>query len=411
MKTFFNAILKGLAFLCAVLFVLTVVITLAFFNAERRLFNAQSYLNALESQNFYERLPALAAETLTASGGFNPCETNPVMCASEGRPPEVQGCLESALGAEAYQSLVKNERTPTSAELASIQPCLDQYPSQESEEQQGGPPAYLNSLSAENWEMVIGALLPPEMLRAMTGDMLTSIFAYLDGKTDSAALSMVDFKAHVSGPAGTQAVMEMLRAQPPCTLEQIGEMTLSALTDEPKLIFCNPSDEVLEIMQPIIQSTLQSAAAGIPDTTTLIRPDSANLQDPLRALHALRAILRLSPLLPMGLLFLITLFAVRDGGSWLRWWGVPLLLSGLLGLVLATAIGPLTNWAFTNYAAPRLPPVLPEAMRELARGLIAAVLAGVSKPIAIQSAILAVVGLGMLVATRFKRSEKVGLAS
>lgn len=407
MKTFFNVISKILAVFCAVIFVLTVAIALVFFNAERRLFNAQLYLRALESQNFYERLPVLAAETLSASGGFNPCETNPVMCASEGRPPEVQACLESALGAQAYESLVKNERTPTPDEVARIQPCLDQYPSQETGEPQGGPPEYLNSLSAENWETVLGALLPPEMLRALTEDALTSIFAYLDGEADSATLSMVEFKAHVSGPAGTQAIMEMMRAQPPCTLEQIGEMTLSGLSGETKLIFCNPSDEILVVMQPLIQSGLQTAAAGIPDTATLIRPDAQNLDDPLRALRALRAILRFSPLIPLGFLFFITLIAVRDARSWLRWWGIPILLGGLLGFAIASVVGPLADWAFTNYAAPRLPPILPESMREFARGLVSSVLAGLSKPIAIQSAILGVIGIAMLVTPRLIRLAKV----
>ncbi len=403
MRKVFDVVMKILTLLCAALFVSTAAIALVFFNVERRLFNAQFYLRALESQDFYERLPAIAAETLTASGGFNPCEENPVLCASEGRPQEVQGCLEAALGAEAYRELLKNQRTPTSDELANIQPCLDQYPTAETGEPTGGPPDYLKSLSTENWEAVIRAILPPDMLRSLTEKALNSIFAVLNGQADSATLSLADFKAHISGPAGTQAVMEMIRAQPPCAFEQIAEMTVSGLAGEPKLIFCNPSDEALAVLQPIIRSTLQSAAAGIPDTATLIRADDPNLQNPLQALRALRAILRFSPLIPMGFLFLITLFAVRDAKSWLLWWGIPLLLVGLIGFVVGAVIGPLTHWAFANFLAPRLPSVLPEAMRELMRGLIASVLSGLSKPIGIQSGALALTGLILVVvATRLK---------
>ena len=340
MKKFLNAVSKILAFLCAGLFVLAAAIALVFFNVEKRLFNAQFYLRALESQGFYERLPAIAAETLAATDGT------------------------------------------------------------------GGPPDSLKSLSKENWEKVIAALLPPELLRALTEDALTSIFAYLDGKTDSAALSLVELKARIGGPAGTQAVTEMLRAQPSCTLAQTIEMAGSALSGNPTLVFCNPGEDALALAQPIIQSTLQTASAGIPDSATLIHPDDPNLQNPLRAVRALRAILRLSPLAPLGLLFLVTLFAVRDAKSWLRWWGIPILIAGLIGLVTALAAGPIADWGFAKFLLPRLPAGLPNSMMEIMRGLESAALAGIARPIAIQSAVLAFGGIAMVAATRLvKKSD------
>ena len=341
MENFFNGVFKFIAALCAVLFVPTVVVALVFFNTEGRLFDARSYLTALERQNFYERLPALAAETLS-----NPSQQD--------------------------------------GDLSAIRSLLVIIP-------------------AENWEAAMRAFLPAEVSRPMTEQALNSVFDYLNGESESAQLSMSEFKAHISGPAGTQAMMEMLRAQPPCTLEQMGEMTVGMLTGNPKLLFCNPSEEVLGLMQPLIQTGLQTAAAGIPDTVTFIRADAETLQDPLRVLRTLRGVLRFSPLLPLGLLFLIALFAVRDVKGWLLWWGIPILIGGLLGLVAAGSVGLLTDWAFVNYAVPRIPPTLPISVHELMRGLIESVLAGVSKPIAIQSAVLALGGILMLAATRLKR--------
>jgi len=55
MEKFSNGILKTLAAVGVILFVLTLGVALMFFNAEKRLFNAQLYLDALESQNLYER--------------------------------------------------------------------------------------------------------------------------------------------------------------------------------------------------------------------------------------------------------------------------------------------------------------------------------------------------------------------
>jgi hypothetical protein len=341
MENFFNNVFKFIAVLCAILFVLTVGIALVLFNAERRLFNADLYTAALESQNFYENLPALAAETLSTA-------------------PQEDG------------------------DLSAVRSLLAMVP-------------------AENWEAALRALLPAEVSKPMSEQAIASAFDYLNGKSETATLSLADFKAHMSSPASTQAFVDILRAQPPCTLEQMAEMTFNALTGNPKLIFCNPSEEALGLMQPLIQSGLQTAAAGIPDSVTLIQPDAEKLQEPLRVLRTLRGVLRFSPLIPLGLLFLVTLFAVRDAKSWLLWWGVPLLLGGLLGLLLAALIGPLTNWAFLTYAAPRFPDMMTFSVRELVRDLVTTVLSGIARPIALESLALVLIGILMLIVTRYKK--------
>ena len=63
----------------------------------------------------------------------------------------------------------------------------------------------MTSLSTEDWQAIIGAVLPPEMLRPLTEQALTSVFGYLDGQADSAVLSLAGFKAHLGGPAGFEA--------------------------------------------------------------------------------------------------------------------------------------------------------------------------------------------------------------
>jgi len=408
MEKFFNGVLKFLAAICAILFVFSTAVALLLFNAERRLFNANLYLRAFESQDLYERLPELAAEMLTSAINLNPCDANPVMCASEGRPSEAQACLEAALGAETYETLVRNKRTPTPEEVQAIQPCLDQYPQDPGEQAtQGGPPEYMTSLSTEDWQAIIGAVLPPEMLRPLTEQALTSVFGYLDGQADSAVLSLVEFKAHLGGPAGFEAVMLMLHAQPPCTPEQIVELTAGNLSGEPELILCNPSDEILEFVQPLVESQLQLVVASLPDEAVLIPADAPGMENPLQALRALRIIMRFSPLLPLGLLFLITVFAVRSLKGWLDWWGAPLFLGGLTGLVGAASINPIYKWAFNNTIQPGFPPGLPVSFAETARGILGSVLSGVAAPIIFQSIALLLLGIILVLATRIKRPARI----
>jgi hypothetical protein len=341
MEKILNGILKTLAVLCAILFIVTIGIALVLFNAEKRLFNAQLYIHALQSQNFYERLPGLAAESLAASPNSNPS--------------------------------------------------------------QDGARAYLDRLPAENWETIFRAVLPTEVSQPMTEQAITSVFDYLNGTSETASLSLVGFKSHLTGPAGTEALLAILRAQPACTLEQIAKMTIGNLLGQnAELVLCNPSDELLSFFQPILQGQIQAMASTIPDSVNLA-PNAASVENPLTGLRAMRALMRFSPLIPFGLLFLITLLAVRDLQDWLDWWGIPMLLGGVFGILLATAIHPLFQWAFAKHIVTRIPAFLPVGITETVHDLTSTVLSGVAIPILLQSALLVLIGLIMVLALRFKK--------
>lgn len=404
MEKFSTGLLKFLAAICAILFIGATPVALLAFNAERRLFDSNLYLAAIEEQNLYAKIPSLAAEALSSPWLFDRCQENPVACGQASRPAAARACFENAIGAQAYQSLARNERAPTQSELDRLQPCFDRFgrPASDSE---NGRPAFLVSLSAEDWEQLIRAALPPEMARSLVQDSIISIFDYLDGKTASATLSLAELKAHLGGPAGAQAAIQLLRAQPPCTLEDLARIALGNMGGE-DLVLCSPSDELLILMEPLIRTQLAAAAAGIPDTVTLIPASAENTQDPLTALRVVRASLRFSPLLPLGILFLVTVFAVRSLKGWCYWWGVPLALGGLFGLGMSAAAHPIFAWTFKFYIAPRFPPALPVSIVELTRGLMDSVLAGVSKPILVQSGLLLLVGILFIILAQIRLPRK-----
>ena len=251
MDKFFNGVLKFLAGICALLFVVSVGIALLLFNAERRLFNEQAYIQALESQNFYDRLPALIAETITTSAGT---------------------------------------------------------------EDPNDAPAFLKTLSPEDLENLIHVILPTDLRKSMVDQAITSVFEALNGKTESASLSLVDFKNYLGGPAGMEAVLQLLSSQPKCTFEQMAEMTASGLLGNGGRIYlCNPPKEYVNssgryFFRSMIESTLQTVASSIPDEVPLLKPTGNDSPGtPPASLRVVRAVMRFSPLLPLGLLFLISL--------------------------------------------------------------------------------------------------------
>lgn len=408
-----DAIRKTLAGLCALFFVITAVAALLLFNLERRALNSSTYKQALHDQGIYEQLPALVGEMMVASAAYDPCVTNLIACRPEERSPEAVACFEAALGARAYQALISGRERPTDEQAQQAQECLDRFPPPPTQ-QEGGPPAFIKNLSAEDWQAILGALLPPAELKTLVDQALDSIFAVFNGRADSATVDLTAFKRRLTGPAGVEAVSALMRAQPPCTFEQAAEMTISALSQDGDLELCNPSEELAFIVQPLIEINLQLAAVGIPDQLTLI-PRSVNLAGdgtPLERLRNVRLILRLTPIVPLVFLLALTALAVRSSVTWLRWWGWPFLLTGLLGAMIGFLSAPVLNLTITALLTRRLPAYVPVGIVELGSDITGAVVRQMLKPMAWESLVLALVAGAMLyAAARLERKAVVATAA
>lgn len=345
MGKLFNGILKFLAAICAVIFVLSLGVSLLLFNAQRRLFDSRLYLDALETQNIYERLPALMTESMNGNGS-------------------------TAL------------------------------------------PAYLKALPIAEREQIIRTVIPPEITKSMAEQAITSVFDTLNGKSDSAVLSLAELKSYLGGPAGAEAILKLLATQPNCTFDQLAEMTAASLFGtQGRLYLCNLPDEYANqlggnVFKQLIGSALQTVAQGLPDEVTLLSSGNSRQAILISRLRIAHTIMRFSLLIPLGLLFFITIFAVRSWKDWLNWWGIPLLLGGLFSLAIAGAVNPLLNWAFKTFAVTRLPSSMPVSLAEAIRELISAVMTGVTTPIAIQSVLLLLTGAIMLLATRYRKPTK-----
>jgi hypothetical protein len=198
-------------------------------------------------------------------------------------------------------------------------------------------------------------------LKAMVDQGFDSVFGVLNGRADAAYLDLRTFKQRLTGPAGTQAAMTLLRAQPPCSLEQIAVMTLAAISLQGDIELCNPSDELAPVIQPLIEINLQAAALAIPDRAPLFTRtiDLTGSTTPLEGLRIIRLAMRLSPLIPLVFLLGVTLFGVRSLNSWLKWWGWPFLVTGFFGLLVGLLSAPVLNILLTNLLSSRLPAFLP----------------------------------------------------
>jgi len=256
------------------------------------------------------------------------------------------------------------------------------------------------SLTAADWQTSITTLLPPEELKALADSTLDATFDYLNGKTDSAVISLSPIKVHLAGDSGLQVVRQFLSLQPACTPDQLSQMALGLLGGQVTL--CNPPEEAIGLMAPFIQAQLQAMTSLIPDQVAFVPGTLSHTpNDPRLKLNAVRSAIKLTPFIPALFLFGIAVFAVRTLREWLIWWGWPFLITGVISVFIALVgsplIGGILQLLIQRKGTIFIPPVLAASIGETASAVARQMLA----PVLLQGFILALLGLGMVVMSMF----------
>jgi len=258
----------------------------------------------------------------------------------------------------------------------------------------------IKSLTVQDWQTSISTLLPPQELKALSDNALDATFDYLNGKTDSAVLSLSPIKAYLASEAGLQVVRQFLSLQPACTADQLSQMALGLLGGQ--ITLCNPPQEAMGLMAPFIQAQLQAMTSLIPDQIAFIPATLSHTpNDPRLKLNAVRFAIRLTPFIPVLLLFGIAIFGVRTLREWLTWWGWPLMISGginvLIGLVGSPLIGWILQLLIQNQGTIFVPAILAASLGETASAVARQMLV----PVVFEGFLLAFVGLGMVILSLF----------
>ena len=213
-------------------------------------------------------------------------------------------------------------------------------------------------------------------------------------------ISLVSLKARLTGQAGEELILFLLDAQPPCTEEQQAQIDAGNFENGGgTAIYCAASGETLAKVIPPMQNRLSKVAAQIPDEAILIKPASEVTSDenPFTAIRMLYSWMRLSLLLPLSLLVLVTLFGVRSIKSGLRWWGIPLFIAGLIALGIGIAAQPILDWAWVNYAIPQMPPIFSSGLGELGHDLFSSVAGELGKQLMLEAGPILLLGLAAII--------------
>jgi hypothetical protein len=342
--------------LFALVFVVLLPIALLLMAGQTRLFDPTTYKRALERAQVYERFPAIMAEQILLNLNANPCEANPLACAAkDGQETSLDICLRDRLGPDNVRQIGDMERPPTESEAAAIAECIkiNGFPGRP--ENDDGAPTFLKYLTVKDWETLLRILLPASELQGVTETTIDQFFAYLGGNADRVSIPLQPVKANLARN-GVEAMRELLKAQSPCDRRELEGMLRwleTGMEEGEGIPLCNPYQfrptaidapikSMLERLDPAMQTAMAAQADALPEEAVLVERSNAQAR---LALTNLRLGMRLSPLLPLGFLALVTLLAVRSLKGWMRWWGIPAMLGGGIALVLSFTLGPVARLA------------------------------------------------------------------
>jgi hypothetical protein len=253
-------------------------------------------------------------------------------------------------------------------------------------------PVVMRGMSQEAWEGYFRAMLPQETIKVMGDDVLHSTFEYLNMQTNFVQLSLVPLKTSMTSDLGVQAVFTLLNAQPDCTLAQMSQMAIDLLTKS-ELQFCNPPAEFASMLTPVIQGQMQFATQAIPNQLTLFSAPPQN--DPRIKLQTARMAMRLSPIVPLGFLLLITFFTVNSLKSWLSWWGIPLFITGILSALISLGGAPIFGAVLQRVLVNRMSAFLPAILLDYTSDMASAMLQALLSPVLWQGVGIALIGFVM----------------
>jgi len=314
----------------------------------------------MQDEAFATRLPAIAAAQLSYSLSYNPCLENPANCDNG-----LQG--------------------PASGET--------------------GMPAYLGQLTEQQWSTVLATLLDADWLQSQVEQLLHTFFANLEpGATRvPIVISLQPVKDRLAGPQGVALIEQLLAAQPACTPAQLLDLATMDLSqpDPERLLACKPPADVMTLVQPELQSALQQVARQIPSTIHVdilesLFSGSAGRTGDLPFVRA-RASMRLSPLVPLTLLLLAGLFAVRSVREAGLWIGLPLALSAASTAGVAWFAPSVVERLIESFIKPALPGTLSPGTNAFLLDLVLRVGRLMAERIAFQAVLLAIGGGALLV--------------
>lgn len=264
----------------------------------------------------------------------------------------------------------------------------------------------LSLVSIDSWREIRWEALPNEILAEWVSIAVDGTYEWIDSdeRVPDVSWDLRSFKERVNSEHGEKSVQIVFDSLPPCTEEEVADFKsrLAAAPPGTEVLYnlCRFPEPWFDDQVSDYHDSLILVVENIPDTFALTQ-ELARIEDTQGIgpelikgqLLLIRLLMRMAPLVPVVLLLLILLFAVRSLQELGRWWGIPIVLGGALLLILslvyrATLIGVLTIGPLSE---------VPPLVREEAISAIMVLVAEILRPLMAQSIVILVLGLILMI--------------
>ncbi len=208
----------------------------------------------------------------------------------------------------------------------------------------------IENLSPEERGAIVDILIPPEWIKEQISASFNAVYSWIDDDRPLPLihLDMGPIKERLLGGGVTEVVDTIVDSWPSCSAAQMEHFReVIEFGGEFPEFLCEPPEPFRSKVIDLISSQLIQVVREVPQELSLSgdQPyprDMTDIAAMKEWIRLARALSRSSWLLPIALLGLIMALAVRSWGELGRWWGIPLLIGGVLTLLLAvlvTAVG------------------------------------------------------------------------
>ncbi|MEX2030438.1 MAG: hypothetical protein WD906_05655 [Anaerolineales bacterium] len=241
-------------------------------------------------------------------------------------------------------------------------------------EESGQGAEFLSYLNESERARIVAILLNPEWTTSWIESAVSSFYEWIDSEDPAPRLQLdlAPLREQLTRGGLDEIIGLLVGSWPACTSDQLTEMERApAEGEETPYLICDPPQPTRSVVMAYMDSEFRkqlealppNGIGGAPGTDAAADPQAGQMKVPLRALRALTS---WGWLAPAALLGLIIALAVRSWRGLGAWWGVPLLLAGLL-TALVLVVGDRQASGLLQRALARME--APAALVELAGAL------------------------------------------
>jgi len=274
------------------------------------------------------------------------------------------------------------------------------------------------SMKEKNWNELKDALLPDELVASWIDVSVNGFYHWLnsDDQLPYISWNMRPLKAKMSGPEGEAAVVAFYESLPDCSDLQMEEMQTAPGEPLPRaqmvIELCKlstfPHSEQIAVYNDVMAMVVDATPPEYNATQALLREggEPGSLYTLKWRIRTVRWWLDIALLLPLGLMLLILFFGVRSMEGLGQWFGIPLIGSGLISLIAVLIYRPWWRGWLSERIQEAIPPtslLYHEVIDASTR-----ILGPIFNPLAWQSFIILLLGVGLLAMSFILRMRKAG---